>query len=47
MLATANACGSEEQSHSNTVSYAYVDEEQDGGMAGAGEEYDGMYSLWL
>lgn len=44
MMATANACGSEEQPHSNTVSYAYVDDEQDGNMAGAGEEYDGMYN---
>ncbi|EJW85397.1 hypothetical protein WUBG_03692 [Wuchereria bancrofti] len=42
MLATANACGSEEQPHSNAVSYAYVDEEQDGSMTGAGEEYDGI-----
>ncbi|CAG9540062.1 unnamed protein product [Cercopithifilaria johnstoni] len=42
MMATANVCGSEEQPHSNAVSYAYVDEEQDGSMAGAGagEEYD-------
>uniref|UniRef100_A0A915PMR0 BED-type domain-containing protein n=1 Tax=Setaria digitata TaxID=48799 RepID=A0A915PMR0_9BILA len=42
MMATANACGSEEQPPSNAVSYAYVDEEQDGSVAGAGEEYDGI-----
>ncbi|KAL3990816.1 BED zinc finger family protein [Acanthocheilonema viteae] len=42
MMATANACGSEEQPHSNAVSYAYVDEEQDGSIAGAGEDYDGI-----
>ncbi|KAK6114443.1 BED zinc finger family protein [Brugia pahangi] len=42
IMATANACGSEEQPHSNTVSYAHVDEEQDESMVGAGEEYDGI-----
>ncbi|MCP9264945.1 hypothetical protein DINM_020094 [Dirofilaria immitis] len=42
MMATANACGSEEQPSSNAVSYAYVDEEQDGSVTGAGEEYDGI-----
>ncbi|OZC10949.1 hypothetical protein X798_02093 [Onchocerca flexuosa] len=42
MMATANACGSEEQPPSNAVSYAYVDEEQDGSVTGAGEEYDGI-----
>lgn len=44
MMATANACGSEEQPP-NAVSYAYVDEEQDGSVTGAGEEYDGICSL--
>ncbi|VDK77016.1 unnamed protein product [Litomosoides sigmodontis] len=42
MMATANGCGSEEQPQSSAVSYAYVDEEQDGSMTGAGEEYDGI-----
>lgn len=45
MMATANGCGSEEQPQSSAVSYAYVDEEQDGSMTAAGEEYDGMYDL--
>ncbi|VDM99074.1 unnamed protein product [Thelazia callipaeda] len=39
LMASANACGSEEQAVSNSVIYTYGDEEHDSGMAGVGEEY--------
>ncbi|VDN19679.1 unnamed protein product [Gongylonema pulchrum] len=40
LMASANSCGSEEQSPSNGVSYSCGDEEQGEGMAGAGEDDD-------
>lgn len=43
LMASASACGSEEQSPSNAISYSCGDEEHDESMGGAGEEDDGTY----